>query len=453
MPLLKLSWEWALTLGFVLSAVSPAVVVPGMLSLQARGYGTGKGIPTLVMAAASFDDVLAISGFGISLAFALAHEEDVVGHKHTCEDLVRDAKCEDDITSPSMAWLLLRAPLELLLGAGVGALFGFLLSLRTELTTRLTREHLSYEKGKARYTAAVLGGATLGVLGGKALGFSGGGVLCAVTIGCAAGHRFPERTKLYVQKRVNDAWMHLQPALFGLLGVSINLRVIDPSSVFASVVVIVVGLCVRVVFTRIATLRSNLTSKEAWFICVAWLPKATVQAAIGGTALDLLTARGLPDEARERGQVILMVSVIVILITAPIGAIGLPSEIRTRKSPDPARPAWAAAHQEIMSSHLAAGIAQLGPTWLTYDGPDASNQSGTASKVPTTPSSAPPHRPPTASTSSSVELDESDSESGASPQVPARCSLELQERGNESASARPAPGGPSNGRAQVAPER
>ena len=168
MPLLKLSWEWALTLGFVLSAVSPAVVVPGMLSLQARGYGTGKGIPTLVMAAASFDDVLAISGFGISLAFALAHEEDVVGHKHTCEDLVRDAKCEDDITSPSMAWLLLRAPLELLLGAGVGALFGFLLSLRTELTTRLTREHLSYEKGKARYTAAVLGGATLGVLGGRA---------------------------------------------------------------------------------------------------------------------------------------------------------------------------------------------------------------------------------------------------------------------------------------------
>ena len=63
---------------------------------------------------------------------------------------------------------------------------------------------------------------------------------------------------------------------------------------------------------------------------MAWLPKATVQAAIGGTALDLLTARGLPDEARERGQVILMVSVLVILITAPIGAIGLPSEIRTR---------------------------------------------------------------------------------------------------------------------------
>ena len=71
-------WQWGGTLGFVLAAVSPAVVVPGMLSLQERGYGTGKGIPTLVMAAASFDDVIAISGFGLCLAFAVAHEEDLV---------------------------------------------------------------------------------------------------------------------------------------------------------------------------------------------------------------------------------------------------------------------------------------------------------------------------------------------------------------------------------------
>ena len=63
-PLLGLPWQWGGTLGFVLAAVSPAVVVPGMLSLQERGYGTGKGIPTLVMAAASFDDVIAISGQG-----------------------------------------------------------------------------------------------------------------------------------------------------------------------------------------------------------------------------------------------------------------------------------------------------------------------------------------------------------------------------------------------------
>lgn len=66
-PLLSMPPAWGGTLGFVIAAVSPAVVVPGMLDLQARGYGTKKGVPTMVVAAASFDDVLAIAGFGSSL--------------------------------------------------------------------------------------------------------------------------------------------------------------------------------------------------------------------------------------------------------------------------------------------------------------------------------------------------------------------------------------------------
>lgn len=63
--LLSMPPAWGGTLGFVIAAVSPAVVVPGMLDLQARGFGTAKGIPTMVVAAASFDDVLAIAGFGV----------------------------------------------------------------------------------------------------------------------------------------------------------------------------------------------------------------------------------------------------------------------------------------------------------------------------------------------------------------------------------------------------
>ena len=82
------------------------------------------------MAAASFDDVLAISGFGLCLAFAVAHEEDLVS-----------TEAEDDVTRVELAWLIVKAPLELVLGAAAGALGGWLLTLRTELTASLKREH------------------------------------------------------------------------------------------------------------------------------------------------------------------------------------------------------------------------------------------------------------------------------------------------------------------------
>ena len=76
--LLNFPWMWGFMLGFVLAAVSPAVVVPCLLSLQERGYGVDKGIPTLVIAAASVDDVLAISGFTILLGITFKPEQDLL---------------------------------------------------------------------------------------------------------------------------------------------------------------------------------------------------------------------------------------------------------------------------------------------------------------------------------------------------------------------------------------
>ncbi len=76
--LLGFPWMWGFMLGFVLAAVSPAVVVPCLLSLQERCYGTAKGIPTLVIAAASVDDVLAISGFTILLGITFKPNVDLL---------------------------------------------------------------------------------------------------------------------------------------------------------------------------------------------------------------------------------------------------------------------------------------------------------------------------------------------------------------------------------------
>lgn len=76
--ILGFPWLWGLMLGFVLAAVSPAVVVPCLLQLQNEGYGVSKGIPTLVMAAASVDDVLAISGFTIFLGITFSPDSSLI---------------------------------------------------------------------------------------------------------------------------------------------------------------------------------------------------------------------------------------------------------------------------------------------------------------------------------------------------------------------------------------
>ena len=101
--LFGMPWTWGLMLGFIISAVSPAVVVPSLLRLQDEGFGTRKGIPTLVLAAASFDDVLSISGFGICLGLSFSQQQ-----------------------SSSLAWDILRAPTEVIVGIVGGIVIGLL---------------------------------------------------------------------------------------------------------------------------------------------------------------------------------------------------------------------------------------------------------------------------------------------------------------------------------------
>lgn len=113
-PLLSLPPVWGGTLGFVIAAVSPAVVVPGMLDLQARGFGTAKGIPTMVLAAASFDDVLAIAGFGVCLALAAGTEPSGDG---TTLAGANSTPSDDELP---VAWLAAKPLVEILAGVRRG---------------------------------------------------------------------------------------------------------------------------------------------------------------------------------------------------------------------------------------------------------------------------------------------------------------------------------------------
>ena len=168
----QMPWLWAFMLGFILSAVSPAVVVPSLLRLKEQKYGTKKGIPDLVLAAASFDDVLSISGFGICLGLSLSD-------------------------GSSLAWDLLRAPVELIVGIVGGMFLGWVgwyvtpgkpnTGAGTPRThhrgTAPNREEEEMKRDVLVRTALLLLMGCLVVFGGKKVHLTGAGALAVIVMG------------------------------------------------------------------------------------------------------------------------------------------------------------------------------------------------------------------------------------------------------------------------------
>ncbi|XP_073731772.1 sodium/hydrogen exchanger 9B2 isoform X2 [Misgurnus anguillicaudatus] len=251
--LLELPWIWSFLLGFVLAAVSPAVVVPSMLLLQTQGYGVQKGIPTLLMAAGSFDDILAITGFTTCLGIAFG---------------------------TGSTWMNIgKGVLEVVGGILAGGILGILLYFipsTNQADVVLLRSCL------------LMGLSVFSVFAGHAVGLAGAGGLCTLVLAFISGLGWAEQ-KAPVAAVVSRFWDVCQPLLFGLIGAEINI--------------------------------SSLSAyTEKIFISLAWMPKATVQAAIGSMALD--TAHSTGDEQLQYyGMEVLTVAVLAILITAPMGAL------------------------------------------------------------------------------------------------------------------------------------
>lgn len=284
--ILGMPLAWGILLGFVISAVSPAVVVPSLLDLQLRGYGVDKGIPTMVLAAASFDDVISISGFGLGLSFIFGGRSDT-----------------------SVAASLLRAPLELLLGLGAGILIGLAC--------------IPLRKGPAwfRFTA-LLGLGLVAVFGGWALGFTGGGSLAAMTMGAVAARGWLETTAP-VAKAMGRVWLVAQPILFGLIGAAVTLAYLEPAYIGIGLLILVISLTVRLTVSYFSVTGTDFNLQERLFVALAWLPKATVQAAIGAIALDLVRQYQLGAQAETYGIQVLTLAVLSIISTAPIGALAI----------------------------------------------------------------------------------------------------------------------------------
>lgn len=279
----------AAVMGAVLAAVSPAVVVPRMVQLMDQRLGTGKGIPQLIMAGASCDDIYVIVLFSTFVGVA---------------------------QGGSARWQDFAAiPVSILLGILEGAAVGVGLALFFE--TAYARRHYVRNSMKV---IVVLGVAFLLVAMENWLKgiVPVSGLLAVVAMACA----LKLKSTTFVSKRLSEKfgklWLAAEVILFVLVGAAVDIRY-TLSAGIAALVMIAVALAFRAVGVLLCMLGTNLNRKERLFCVIAYMPKATVQAAIGSVPLAL----GLPC-----GQIVLSVAVVAILFTAPLGALGIDASCR-----------------------------------------------------------------------------------------------------------------------------
>lgn len=281
-PLLGLGWLEAALLGSVIAAVSPAVVVPLMLRLIEERRGTAKAIPQMVMAAASLDDIAVIVANGLLLGLLLQRGG----------------------TLPAQ---LVRLPLGLLLGAGAGAGLGWLLIRWIERFRPQANRQLLLILALALLLLR-LQGAIEGLVP-----FTG--LVAAISLGVLLLELRPALAAPIAAK-LASVWVFAELVLFTLVGAQVDLDVAWRTGL-AGLAVLALGLMARCMAVLACLIGSGLSAAERLFVAAAYLPKATVQAAIGGVPLLTMQAAGLPTAP---GEIILAVAVLSIVATAPLGA-------------------------------------------------------------------------------------------------------------------------------------
>ncbi|MFH5882134.1 cation:proton antiporter [Liberiplasma polymorphum] len=266
-------------LGFIIAAVSPAIVVPSMLKLIKEKIGMQKNIPVLVLASVSIDDVIAITIFSTFLSMYLATQVNVF---------------------TQILWI----PISIGLGIIVGLIVGF------GLIWLFNKFHI-------RDTKKVLLLISIGIMMMSFAELIEDYILIASLLGVMTMGIVIVERKIVLAERLavkfNKVWVFVELTLFVLVGAAVNIQVAFNTGLIG-IFIILAGLFMRSLGVLIATLMSDFSLKERLFLVVSFLPKATVQAAIGGIPLALGVANG---------EIILALAVLSIIISAPIGAIGI----------------------------------------------------------------------------------------------------------------------------------
>ena len=274
--LLGISTLEAAVMGSVLAAVSPAVIVPRMIRLMEEGYGVDKGIPQLILAGASVDDVFVIVIFTAFTSLASTGELSPVS--------------------------ILQIPVSIVLGIIVGVIVGMVLvkffrmfHMRDSVKLLII---LSFS-----FLLIEMQNQLEGIVP-----FSG--LLAIMSLGLVIKRNYDILAKR-LSGKYNKLWVAAEIFLFVLVGATVDLKYAAVAGV--SAVLLVMGALVfRMMGVALCLIKTDLSRKERLFCMVAYVPKATVQAAIGAIPLTM----GL-----SCGQIVLTIAVLSILITAPFGAI------------------------------------------------------------------------------------------------------------------------------------
>ncbi len=285
----------AAIMGAVLGAVSPAVVVPRMVQLMDEKYGTQKSIPQMILAGASLDDVFVIVLFSAFINMAQGERAAVMD--------------------------FLNIPISIVLGMLCGVAIGLALSWFFE--TAYAHKHLVRNSLKViiLLSAAFLLLALETFLEGKV---AVSGLIAVMCMAMAIAVRSVPQVTARLREKYGKLWLAAEVILFVLVGAAVDIRYTLEAGLGA-VLMIAIGLIFRSVGVWICMLGTALNRKERLYCVIAYLPKATVQAAIGGIPLSL----GLPC-----GNIVLSVAVLSILITAPLGAIGMDASYKRLLQPE-----------------------------------------------------------------------------------------------------------------------
>ena len=268
----------AAILGAVMGAVSPAVTVPRLTKMIDEGIGVKKGIPQMLIAGASADDIYVIVLFTTLVGLEAGGNMNALS--------------------------LLRIPEEIILGAVTGGILGVILAVYFK------KVHI---RDSLKVTIIMAFSMILYWIEGIA---PVSGLLAVMTMGIALNVRLQVVAKR-LSAKFSKLWVAAEIFLFVLVGATVNIGYVTKAGV-GMVIMLFVGLLFREFGTLISVLGVGLNKKEILFCLISQLPKATVQAAIGGVPL----AMGL-----SCGNVVLTMAVVSIVITAPLGAIGMDATV------------------------------------------------------------------------------------------------------------------------------
>lgn len=275
--ILKISITESLLLGSVLAAVSPAIVAPRMINFIEKGYGKERNVPILILAGASCDDIYVIVLFYAFKNLVVTNSFDFVS--------------------------ILQIPLSIILGILLGIIAGmFLLIIMKRIKLNIVLK------------VVIMLGLSFGMITLENIlkpYFSISALLGIIVMALIVSYKRHDDC-IQIQKSYNSLWQFFEILLFVLVGASININYAFSIEGLLLIGVVSIGLIFRTIGVILSILFTSYKIKEKIFIIISYLPKATVQASIGGIALM---------EGLAVGEVILTAAVISILITAPLGAI------------------------------------------------------------------------------------------------------------------------------------